>query len=461
MPALRTVSASTRPARRTTRLAPIALGVVLALGATASARAQSLFEVYEAARAFDANYLAARALADSATYKAEQAHALRRPTLGLGLSATRAGSDIPGSDTTTKSTGAQLQATQTLFNRANDATINQADLSLEVAKADVQIAEQDLIVRVAQAYFDVLASQDALAAAQAGKTAIAEQLASAKRNFEVGTATITDTREAQARYDLATATELAAQNDLLTKRIALDTLVGRASIAPKPLAPKADLKPLLSGAVDEWVTPTEQSPNVRRARFALEVAKLETEKARAGNLPTVDVSGSYGKGHSNVSGTQFTAAGALPINSSGPATTTSIGVTMKLPLFAGGAIQNRVKETVLLEEQSRNTLESARRTVAQGTRQAYFGLESLQAQVKAFEAAESSSLLALEATQLGYKVGVRVNLDVLNAQTQLYTTRRDLAKARYDVLVNSLKLRQASGTLTADDVLKVNQLLAK
>jgi len=464
MPALRTRPASSRPARpglRMNRLAPLALGVVMTFGAASAAQAQSLFEVYEAARAFDASYLAARALADSAVYKAEQAHALRRPGLSVGVSASRAGSDIPGSDTTTKTTGAQLQATQTLFNRANDATISQADLGVEVAKADVQVAEQDLIVRVAQAYFDVLASQEALEAAKAGRTAIAEQLASAKRNFEVGTATITDTREAQARYDLATATEIAAQNDLLTKRIALDTLVGRASVAPKPLAPGADLKPLLSGAVDDWVGPTDQAPNVRRSRLALEIAKLETEKARAGRLPTVDLSGSYGKGHSNVDGTQFTAAGALPINASGPSTTSNIGITLKLPLFTGGAIQNRVKETVLLEDQSRNTLEFARRTVAQTTRQAYFGLESLQSQVKAFEAAESSSQLALEATQLGYKVGVRVNLDVLNAQTQLYQTRRDLAKARYDTLVNSLKLRQAAGTLSADDVLKVNQLLAK
>jgi outer membrane protein len=151
----------------------------------------------------------------------------------------------------------------------------------------------------------------------------------------------------------------------------------------------------------------------------------------------------------------------LPFDISGPVTQSSIGVTLKLPLFAGFSVQNRVKETLLLEEQSRNNLEAARRSVAQATRQAYFGVESGQAQVKALEAAESSSQLALEATQLGYKVGVRVNLDVLNAQTQLFTTRRDLAKARYDVLVGSLKLRQAAGTLKPDDVLTVNRLLAK
>ncbi|MBW8831094.1 MAG: TolC family outer membrane protein [Burkholderiales bacterium] len=454
-------SAANHPTSRFTRLAPLALGIVLAFGAASAARAQSLNELYEAARAFDASYLAARALADSAVYKAEQAHGLRRPNVSLNASVNRTGSDLPGSDTTNKSSTAGIAGLQTLFNRANDAIIAQADKGIEGAKADVEAAEQDLIVRVAQAYFDVLASQDALTTATASKVAIAEQLASAKRNFEVGTATITDTREAQARYDLATATELFAQNDLLTKRIALDTLVGRTGVMPHPLAGPVTLAPLLPGTVDEWVGPSDQAPNVRKFRLAYDVAKLETDKARAGNLPTVELAGSYGKGHGNTTGTTLSALGPTPIDSSGPTTQSNIGVTLKLPLYTGGAVQNRVKETLLLEDQSRNNLEAARRAAAQSTRQAYFSLESLQAQVKALEAAESSSLLALEATQLGYKVGVRVNLDVLNAQTQLYTTRRDLAKARYDVLVNSLKLRQAAGTLTSEDVLKVNQLLAK
>ena len=452
--------------RLATRLAPIALAVALSLGVTATARAQSLYELYEAARGFDASYLAARALADSAVYKAEQAHALRRPGVGIGVTAARTGSDIPTSDTTKKDLNAAVNATQTLFNRGNDATIAQADKGVEAAKADVEAAEQDLIVRVSQAYFDVLAAQSALESAQANKRAIAEQLASAKRNFEVGTATITDTREAQARYDLATAQEVVADNDLRTKRIALDTLVGRNAVEPKPLAAPVTLESVLSGTVDAWVAPSEDSPPVRKARVALDVAKLETDKARAGHLPTVDFAASYGRGHNGTNGSQLSTSGPsagsmLPFDISGPVTQSSIGVTLKLPLFAGFSVQNRVKETLLLEEQSRNNLEAARRSVAQATRQAYFGVESGQAQVKALEAAESSSQLALEATQLGYKVGVRVNLDVLNAQTQLFTTRRDLAKARYDVLVGSLKLRQAAGTLKPDDVLTVNRLLAK
>jgi outer membrane protein len=215
--------------------------LALALFAAMPARAQSLQELYEAARTYDATYLAARALADSAGYKAEQAKALGRPSVGLGAVASRAETDPPS--TTRKSTNtlqAGFTAEQWLFNRTNAATMSQAEKSLSVAQADLQSAEQDLIVRVAQSYFDVLAAQDALTTAQAGKKAISEQLASAKRNFEVGTATITDTREAQARFDLSTAQEIAADNDLRTKRIALDQLVGRTSVQPKALAAPVD-----------------------------------------------------------------------------------------------------------------------------------------------------------------------------------------------------------------------------
>ncbi len=435
------------------RLAPLALGISFALGLCSPVRAQSLYELYEDARKFDAPYLAARALADSAQYKAEQSHALRRPTLGLGVSAGRSTID-PGNSSITRTGTVGVNGTQSLFNRANDATIAQADKGVEAARADVEIAEQDLIVRVAQAYFDVLGAQDTLTTAEANKKAIAEQLASAKRNFEVGTATITDTREAQARYDLATAQEIAADNDLRAKRIALDTLVGRVGIGPRPVATPLPLAPL-PGTVEEWVTPVDTAAAVRKARIGYEVARLETDKARAGNLPTVDVTGNAGRGNS-------TTSPVIPnVTQNGSANKAEIAVALKLPLFAGFSIQNRIKETLLLEEQSRYQLEAARRSVAQTTRVAYFGVQSLQAQVKALEAAESSSLLALEATQLGYRVGVRVNLDVLNAQTQLFTTRRDLAKARYDLLVNSLKLRQAAGILKPDDVLAINQLLVK
>jgi outer membrane protein len=437
------------PRRLLTPLLPLALA---AAAWTVPAQAQSLQELYDAARAYDAAYLAARALSDSAQYRLEQSRALARPSANLTGSVLAVESDpAVGSRASTTSTSLSLAGRMPLFNRANNATISQAERTFDIAAADLQTAEQDLIVRVAQAYFDVLIAQDALTATQANKKAFSEQLASAKRNFEVGTATITDTREAQARFDLATAQEIAADNDLRTKRIALDQLVGRSNVAPKPLAAPVALPPVAPADVEQWVAPSQAShPSIRRAHLGLDIARLETEKARAGHLPTVDAVATLAP--SNLRGDTL---------ARGTSTTASAGVQMTLPLFSGYSVQNRIKETLALEDKSRNDLEAARRAVAQATRSAFFGVQSGQAQAKALEAAEASSKLALEATQLGYRVGVRVNLDVLNAQTQLSQTQRDLSKARYDVLLASLRLRQAAGTLAPGDVSAVNALLAK
>ncbi|MDC8783843.1 TolC family outer membrane protein [Roseateles koreensis] len=444
------------------RIAPHRLGLalLLAFGSAGAVQAQSLQELYDAARGFDASYLSARSLSDSAQYKAAQADALGRPSLGLGGSYTGQRLEpVSGLNFNAATAQVGLTGKYALYNPASSATIAQAQRALSVAQADLEVAEQDLIVRMAQAYFDVLAAKDTLSTSQAAKAAIAEQLASAKRNFEVGTATITDTREAQARFDLATATEIAADNDLRVKSVTLDQLVGRVGVTPKPLAVPVALPAVLPVTVDPWVTQADElHPSIRKARLALEVAKLDTTKARANDGVTVDMTGSVAVSNerTNIKNPQI-ATGA----GEGTAKTASLGLSINYPLYAGGANQNRIKETLILEEKARNDLDYARRSVAEGTKRAFFGVQSLNAQVKAYEAAESSSKLALDATQLGYKVGVRVNLDVLNAQTQLYTTQRDLAKARYDVLVNGLKLRQASGQLKAEDVSAVNQLLAK
>lgn len=441
----------------------LALACAVALGCVLPAHAESLAEVYEIARGYDATYLAARATSDSAQYRLEQARAGLRPSLGLSADYKRTESNAY-TETEGHGPSATLAGKQPLFNRTTSVTIDQAERNVDIAGADLQTAEQELIVRVAQTYFDVLAAQDTLTTAQAGKAAIAEQLASAKRNFEVGTATITDTREAQARYDLSTAQEIAAENDLRIKRLALDQLIGRSGVTPQPLATPVVLPPVLPSNVDDWVLQSESAPSVRKASLGYDIAKLETEKARAGHLPTVDLDAAYGRGRvdqttKNPNPNNPSNPTLIPYN--GSTMQSSIGVTLRVPLFSGFAVQNRVKETLSLEESSRNTLDATRRTIAQATRTAFFGVQSGEAQVKALEAAEASSQLAVESTQLGYKVGVRVNIDVLNAQTQLYQTRRDLARARYDVIINSLKLRQAAGMLQPGAIAAANQLLAR
>ena len=431
-----------------------------------SAQAQSLQALYDAARDYDAIYKSARLQAESTVFRAEQTRALKRPTLNAVVNAARATSETPYSSTlntfsTTASTG--VTAVAPLFNRANDKTIAQAERAIEVANAQLVGAEQDLIVRLAQAYFDVLTSADALETVRTAKKAIAEQLASAKRNFEVGTQTITDTREAQARYDLSVAQELAAENDLNVKRLALDQLVGGKGVQPKPLAVPVALPPVVPPDVEQWVTQAEAaSPTLRQARLALDVARLETEKARAGGLPTVTASGGLTETHAKIGGNISAGGKAVGFGpNSGNGLAANVALQLIMPLYTGGSVQNRIKETMSLEDKAQSDLEAARRGVATGTRTAFFGVQSLQGQILALEAAESSSKLALEATQLGYKVGVRVNLDVLNAQTQLYQAQRDLAKARYDTVVNGLKLRQAAGVLQPADVSAVDALLAK
>lgn len=432
------------------------LSLIAALLATAwalPASAQSLQELYAAARTYDASFLAARAQAESAEFRVAQSEALLRPSAAVSAGASSTRTDPPRIGSVS-STGVQgsLNGRMPLFNRANSVTVDQARRSLQASQAELEAAGQDLIIRLAQAYFDVLAAQDTLQTARASKSFITEQLASAKRAFEVGTATITDSREAQARFDLATAQEIAAENDLLAKRIALDQLVGRQNVQPWPLQAGAALPAPLPANPEAWVAQADgQHPAILRARVGLDVATLETDKARAGELPTVDAVGSVGAANNRGSAVQ------LPGNS----TNASVGVQLSWPLYTGGATQNRIRETLKLEERARNDLEAARRAVAQATRVAYFGVQSGLAQVKALEAAETSSKLLLEATQLGYRVGVRVNLDVLNAQSQLAATQRDLAIARYNVLVGSLRLRQAAGGLAEADVQTLNTLLTQ
>ena len=440
----------------------LAIAFALSLAALPGAQAQSLQELYQRANGYDASYLAARASLDAAQYRHDQARGLRLPQVGLGVVAARQLSSTPDSPSTQVVNGSSATATlsgsQTLFNRANDVTISQAERAVGVFRADVEAVEQDLILRVSQAYFDVLAAQDNLATARASLAAISEQVASAKRNFEVGTATITDTREAQARFDLARFTQIQAENDLTTRRILLDQTVGVANVAPKQLALPFAVPPLAPANIEDWVMRADaEHPAVRRARIALEIARLDTDKARAGNLPTVTLNGSYGRGRSR--NDLQSQGGAFAYST--PSTGSAVSVNLNVPLFAGFQIQNRIKETLVLEDKSINDLEFARRSVAQATRQLYYGVGSFAAQVSALEAAESSSKLALEATQLGFKVGVRVNIDVLNAQAQLYTTQAQLAKARYDTIMAGLRLRQASGRLTPDDVASVNGLLIR
>ncbi|MDP3707301.1 MAG: TolC family outer membrane protein, partial [Polaromonas sp.] len=401
---------------------PLSLAIASALMVLApAAQAQSLVELYQSARAFDAAYQSARLQYDANLARSEQAKAGILPTAGLAAGVSRTGFEntTPPVDRSYNSQNATLSASQPLYRPANWATYEQGLKQVDLARAQLEAAEQDLIVRTAQAYFDVLAAQDTLTFVQAQKSAVDEQLAFAKRNFEVGTSTITDSREAQARFDLVTAQEIAADNDLRIKKIALDQLVGITESRPKSLLAPAALPAVVPADVNAWVQRSEGvHPSIRQAQGGFEIAELEVNKAEAGHKPTLDLTASYNVTRNPSS---FAQSGV-----SSRTNTSNVGLLLNVPLFAGFATQNRVRETLSLRDKARSDLEGARRAVAQATRSAYFGVLSGQGQVKALEAAELSSQSALDANKLGYQVGVRINIDVLNAQSQLFQTKRDL-----------------------------------
>lgn len=420
--------------------------------------AADLLQTYHEARANDAVYASARAALEAGKEKLPQGMALLLPTVN-GTANTSYNdnqilfrNDTPGPFVRKfNSNGWTVTLSQPLVRMQNWEQYKQAEFQVAQAEASFGQTSQDLILRVAQAYFDVLASQDSLVFIEAQKTAISEQLAQAKRNFEVGTATITDTHEAQARFDLAISQEIAAQNDLEFKKRVLQQLIGKFPAALAPLRPRAELNPPQPNAMEPWVESAEkQNFAVRVQEAGVEIASREVRRNKAGHLPTLDLVGTYGE----------TGASSNILNGTGSDTRgATVGLQLSLPLYAGGGTTSRVREAVANLEKAHQDLESARRNAALSSRQSYLGVTNGMAQVRALEQARVSSQSALDSNKLGYEVGVRINIDVLNAQQQLFSTKRDLSKARYDTLLNGLKLKAASGTLTEDDLEAVNRLL--
>jgi outer membrane protein len=433
-----------------------------------NASAADLIQVYQQALANDATYASARAALSAGREKITQGRADLLPTVGITGSFIKNDNDVSpwnegqprtdglpgivvGSGSNLRTHQYTLALQQPLFRWDRWQTYQQSKLQQAIAEARFAQAQQDLITRVAQAYFDVLAAQDKLESTRAQKTAVTEQLASAKRNFEVGTQTITDTHEAQAAYDLVIAQEFAAVNDLDNKRNALQAIIGTAPAALAPLKPGITLAQPEPAAVDPWVSSAEtQNYGVTVSQLQVELAKREISRRRAGHLPTLDLV---------ASSTRSDVSGRMP--QSGDSRNNAIGVQYSVPIFSGHRVTSQVRESIALEDQARNDLEATRRNATLQARQAFLGVNSGLAQVKALEAAEVSSQSALESNKLGYQVGVRINIDVLNAQRQLYETRTNLSRARYDTILNGLRLKAASGSLREADLMPVNDLLEK
>ncbi|MFZ6847513.1 TolC family outer membrane protein [Undibacterium sp. RuRC25W] len=442
--------------------------ILLAWGSlsASNAEAMGLFQIYREALVNDSIYASARASQTAGQEKSVQGRAGLLPTVVLSGQKSRT-SEEDSSDFSSvgatlaapagKKYGLQLSYTleikQPLFRWANWQQYEQSKLAVVASDAQFAQAKLDLILRVAQTYFDVLDAQNVLSTLQAEKAAIVEQRSAAQRSFKLGTATITDTHEAQARYDLVSSQEIAAEADLALKRALLQQVSSKQIGQLPSLKDHVNLTPPEPSHETYWLNMTEaQNYEVIAAQIRLEIAKKAIVVSRAGHYPTVDLVATTQRNRTS---------GNLPsmFSSENINRTNSIGIQFSIPLFSGFIVSSQVNEAIALKEKAAFDLESARRSAVQMARSAIFGVQSGLAQVRALEAAEVSSLASLNANKRGYEVGVRINIDVLNAQHQLYLTQRNLAKTRYETIMHGLKLKAASSCLTEADLIQVTTLL--
>ena len=417
--------------------------------------AADLIQIYREARENDAAYAAARSTLDAGRERTPQARAGLLPTLSLSGNTVWNENDLYFRDTSTtrnlnfNSNGYTLALSQPLFRWQNWVAFDQSKYQVAQAEAAFVQAGQDLILRVAQAYFDVLYAIENLNAVRTTKASIEQQLESAKRNFEVGTATIVDSQEAQSRFDLAVAQEIAAESELEVRQRTLQAIIGREPGALAPLRRNAEIPQPQPADMKQWASAAEAGNiSVQIQTAALEIAAREVERQRAGHYPTVDLVANVGKS------TAFaTVGGQLETEFQ------NVGVQLSLPIFQGGLVRSRQTEASANRAATESTLEQTRRNAALLARQNYLGSVNGLAQVRALKAALVSSQSSLESNRLGFDVGVRINIDVLNAETQVLVTRRDLARAVVDTLLSQLRLKAAVGNLSEDDVLEINALL--
>jgi outer membrane protein len=436
------------------------LTLLLASAFASIAQASDLIDVYRSSQSNDPVFASARAAQQAGVEKLPQGRSLLLPSVNLNANSTfndlntqyKGAFPIPGANGGHRynSNGYGVTLVQPLFRAQNWVAYTEAELQVAQTEAQFKIAEQDLVLRVAQAYFDVLIAQDSVQLTTAQKTAISEQLAQAKRNFEVGSATITDTLEAQSRHDLTAAQEIAAQNNLEIKLRALQQLTNAVPKDLKPLGSQFKLESPLPADMEVWVDQAQlNSPQLALAQAGSELAEKEVTRNRSGHLPTVDLVANYSS----------TSANGSSFGVGSDTTSKSVGVQLNIPLYQGGAVSSKSREAQANSDRAKQDLENARRNVALQTRQAYLGVVSGIAQVKALQQALASSVSVLDASKLGQEVGVRTNLDVLNAQQQLYSTRRDLFQAEYNYLLSQLRLKAAVGSLGEAELDKVNQAL--
>ena len=430
---------------------------LLSLAWFSTAQGIDLIGFYHDAVGYDAQFASARASLDAGREALPQARAGLLPVIGLSANTMHNDVDyrpkgpVPGANPKYNSNGWTVNLTQPLFRWDRFAGYGQAEAKVAQAEAQFGLAQQDLIVRAAQAYFDVLQAEESLGANEANKKAISEQLDEARRSFEVGTKTIVEVNDAQARHDLAMAQEIVARNDLAVKNEQLRLLAGKRYDSVKNLRSGIEISRPQPDNIDKWVESAEAGYfGVQAAQAQVNIQEKEVSRQRAGHLPALDLVAT--RGRSSQGGDVVTGFGS-------DTNSTTVGLQLAIPLFSGGGVASAVDQAVALKSKAAADLDNTRRMAALQARQSYLGVVSDLSQVKALEAALVSSQSALDSNKLGFEVGVRTNIDVLNAQSQYYSTRQQLVKSRLDTLAALLRLKYAAGTLSEADLAAINNLL--
>lgn len=416
-----------------------------------------LMDVYQQALAHDATLASALSTNRAAQEIIEQGKALYRPTVNFNAetNALKSSFHYLSTSSTDRSQFENyrygVDARQPIFRQQNLIQIDQATTQVSIADKQLNVAQQALMLRITQAYFDVLMAQDRIDLIVAQKTAIAGQLAQAQANFDLGSATITDANEAQARYDLVVAQEIAALNEFEIAKHAVQAITGQLPqrLANVKLQLKANEMGLSMATWQELAL--LNNLNIQIQQDTAKLAEQEIARNQAGHLPTLDAVASYTNSYANGTISRFGAGNELQVG--------SIGLQLQIPLYEGGAVSSRVRQAQLNKQRAQDDLTAVRRQTELDTQRAYLNLSSSIAQLKALDQAVISSQSQLDATQLGYQVGVRTSVDVLNAQQQFFSAKRDVAQARYNYLINIIRLKAAAGVVAAADLVDINQQL--
>jgi outer membrane protein len=434
-----------------------AAAVALACIAVA-AQAEDLLQIYREAQKQDPAIAAARSQWEATQERVPQARAGLLPSVSAQGQANvnyyEANFNTNPNTSVSQNYGfgsLVFSASQPLYRPQNVVVLDQAREQVTQSDFSLGLAQQDLNIRTAVAYFDVLLAEFNVELAEQQKIAVSEQLAQAKRNFEVGTATITDTNEAQAKYDQIIATEIQARNDLDRRRTALAAIIGKTPRNLKRIGRGFDPPLPEPNNVDYWVArAVKENLNVRFSQTEYEIASLEVDRARAGHLPTLDLV---------ASASALTNSGSTTGDIGANSRAGLLGIVVNVPIYTGGFVNSRVRETISLQDRARADLEAAKRAAVSNAQDGFSGVNSAAAAVKAFEQAVASAEVALQSNILGQEVGIRTNLDVLNVQQNVYSTRRDLANAYFQYMLAVLRLKSSIGNLTEQDLEDLNRRL--